>query len=565
MSNLDETEVVNMGDAENVEETRIGVHLSPSEKEEYTEFLKEYEDIFSWTYGDMTGLSTSIVSHKLSTDPTCPPIEKVKLEAESREMRIRVPTRKLLGFIVSRRGIELDPLKAKAIQELPPPKNKKDVMSFLGRLNYISRFIAQSTVICEPIFKMLEKDAATKWTSDCQKAFDKIKEYLSTPLGLVPPEPAIKGQALADHLAENPIDGEYKPLKMYFPDEEVSFIGEDVAECYDGWRMFFDGAANFKGVGIGAVLISETGQHYPVSAKLRFPCTNNMAKPCILGLKMAIDMNIQELLNLDKNFIDPIPVKIHDHPAYCAHVKEEADGKPWFHDIKEYLTKGEYQSLQIPLKSAQFGGYLTISFTAEESCTRGLLMGVIKIHADMIKVPPNELNATSSPWLFVVWGMDVIGPIEPAASNGHRIPESIITDNGSNLSSYLMKAMCETFKIKHKNSTAYRPQMNGAIEASNKNIKKILRKMVEKHKQWHEKLSFALLGYRTTVRISTGATHYMLVYGTKAVITAEVEIPSLRIIQEAELDNAKRVKSRYEQLALIDGKRMNAVCHGQLY
>ncbi|XP_075084838.1 uncharacterized protein LOC142168077 [Nicotiana tabacum] len=62
--------------------------------------------------------------------------------------------------------------------------------------------------------------------------------------------------------------------------------------------MFFDGAANFKGVGIGAVLISESGQHYPASAKIRFPCTNNMAEneTCILGIRMAIDMNIKELL-----------------------------------------------------------------------------------------------------------------------------------------------------------------------------------------------------------------------------------------------------------------------------
>ncbi|XP_070022182.1 uncharacterized protein [Nicotiana sylvestris] len=107
--------------------------------------------------------------------------------------------------------------------------------------------------------------------------------------------------------------------------------------------------------------------------------------------------------------------------------------------------------------------------------------------------------------------------------------------------------------------------MNGTVEAANKNINKILRKMIEKHKQWHEKLSFALLGYRTTVRTSTGATLYMLVYDTEVVIPAEVEIHSLRIIQEAELDDTEWVKSRYEQLALIDRKRLNEVCHGQLY
>ncbi|XP_070051395.1 uncharacterized protein [Nicotiana tomentosiformis] len=44
----------------------------------------------------------------------------------------------------------------------------------------------------------------------------------------------------------------------------------------------------------------------------------------------------------DKNFIDPIPIGIHKQPPYCAHVGEESDGNPWFHDIKEYLAKGEY-------------------------------------------------------------------------------------------------------------------------------------------------------------------------------------------------------------------------------
>ncbi|XP_070057411.1 uncharacterized protein [Nicotiana tomentosiformis] len=100
---------------------------------------------------------------------------------------------------------------------------------------------------------------------------------------------------------------------------------------------------------------------------------------CILGLRLAIDMNIQELLVIgdsdllrftkielkhvpriqnefadalatlssmiqhpDKNFIDHIPIEIHKQSAYYAHVEEEFDENPWFHDIKEYLEKGEY-------------------------------------------------------------------------------------------------------------------------------------------------------------------------------------------------------------------------------
>ncbi|XP_070025015.1 uncharacterized protein [Nicotiana sylvestris] len=56
-----------------------------------------------------------------------------------------------------------------------------------------------------------------------------------------------------------------------------------------------------------------------------------------------------------------------------------------------------------------------------------------------------------------------------------------------------------------------------------------------------------------------------MVYGIEAVIPTEVEIPSVRIIQEAELDDTEWVKSRYDQLDLIDRKRMNTICYGQLY
>ncbi|XP_070025845.1 uncharacterized protein [Nicotiana sylvestris] len=89
--------------------------------------------------------------------------------------------------------------------------------------------------------------------------------------------------------------------------------------------------------------------------------------------------------------------------------------------------------------------------------------------------------------------------------------------------------------------------------------------MVEGSRQWHEKLPFALLGYRTTVRTSVGATPYLLVYGTKVVIPTEVEISSLRIVAEAGIDDDEWVKTLLEQLSLIDEKRLAEVCHGQLY
>nr|XP_033512354.1 uncharacterized protein LOC117277043 [Nicotiana tomentosiformis] len=117
-----------------------------------------------------------------------------------------------------------------------------------------------------------------------------------------------------------------------------------------------------------------------------------------------------------------------------------------------------------------------------------------------------------------------------------------------------MKEVCEQFKIVHRYSTPYCLKVNGAVEAANKNIKNILRKMIQGSRKWHEKLPFALLGNRTTAYTSVGETPYLLVYGTEVVIPAEVKIPPLRIIVESDIEDTKWVKTRLEQLMLIDEK-----------
>ncbi|RDX93146.1 hypothetical protein CR513_24636, partial [Mucuna pruriens] len=89
--------------------------------------------------------------------------------------------------------------------------------------------------------------------------------------------------------------------------------------------------------------------------------------------------------------------------------------------------------------------------------------------------------------------------------------------------------------------------------------------MVVTYKDWHDMLPYALHGYRTSVRTSTGATPYSLVYGTEAVLPIEVEIPSLRVLVEAELDESEWVQSLLDQLNLIEEKRLTVICHGQLY
>ena len=64
---------------------------------------------------------------------------------------------KLLGFIVSQRGIKVDPIKFQAIRDMSTPQTKKHIPSFLGKVNYIAHFTAQLTTTCDSLFKLEER------------------------------------------------------------------------------------------------------------------------------------------------------------------------------------------------------------------------------------------------------------------------------------------------------------------------------------------------------------------------------------------------------------------------
>ena len=85
-------------------------------------------------------------------------IKEYRLRLNPQKCTFGVTVGKLLGFLMSDRGIKVDLSKIKAILEMPPHKSEKEIRGFLGRLQYISRFIAKLTSTCEPIFKFLRKN-----------------------------------------------------------------------------------------------------------------------------------------------------------------------------------------------------------------------------------------------------------------------------------------------------------------------------------------------------------------------------------------------------------------------
>uniref|UniRef100_A0A2N9HVR4 Integrase catalytic domain-containing protein n=1 Tax=Fagus sylvatica TaxID=28930 RepID=A0A2N9HVR4_FAGSY len=495
--------------------------------------------------------------------------------AKSRTAQDHLTDLRKLFQAIEEVSAQIKPEQVQAIRSMPAPKTEKEIRSFLGRINYIARFIAQLTATCEPLFKLLRKDVKIKWTEDCQKAFDKIKEYLLNPPILVPPTPgrplilyltvqeasmgcmlgqqdetgkkeqaiyylskkftepetryllvektccalawaskklrqymlyyttwlvsrmdpikyifekpaltgkiarwqvllsefdilfvarkAIKGQAIADYLADYPSE-QLELMDSEFPDEDVMTVDED---NQGRWKLYFDGAANAVGSGIGAVLVSPKGQQTPIAMQKK---ANRLIQEMHAGLMGA-----------------------HANGPFLA---------------RKIMRAGYYW------------------LTMERDCIRHVqTCHKCQMYQNSKNAPPQYLHTMASPWPFSAWGMDVIEAcsfknvtqvaVTRFVKNNiicrYGMPEMLITDNASNLNNRMMDQLCQQFKIQHHNSAPYRPKMNGAVEAANK----------ERH---------------------------------------PLEPPPTLCWKKPEWAQA-----RYEQLNFIDEKRLAALCHGQLY
>ena len=89
--------------------------------------------------------------------------------------------------------------------------------------------------------------------------------------------------------------------------------------------------------------------------------------------------------------------------------------------------------------------------------------------------------------------------------------------------------------------------------------------MVETSWDWSEKLLFALWAYRTSFHTSTGAIPYSLVYGMKVVLPVEIEMGSLRVALEQQIPKTDWAQARFEQLNLLDEKRLRTADHVRVY
>ncbi|GFZ19982.1 hypothetical protein Acr_28g0006870 [Actinidia rufa] len=450
-----------------------------------------------------------------------------------------VSSGKFLGFLVTKRGIEVNPDQIQALIAMRSPRNIREVQQLTGRVAALNRFVSKSADKCLPFFKILKKNQAFQWSKESENAFRQLKEYLgSPPLLSVPttdkdlyvylsasptaisavlvreedqplkqilqrpdtsgrllkwsielskfyieykPRIAIKAQALADFIVESTHEDTQPEttLEMGIPKESTS--EKDLAR----WILFVDGSSNQHGCGAGLVIRAPSGKQMEYAIRMGFQATNNEAEyeALLAGLRVATELGAQSL----EVFSDS--------------------------QLVVNQVQGDYLAKVRPHQSSPS-------------------------HRDGTNVQPLAIH--------------------PVGDRHSRfgVPKVIISDNARQFDNDRFRLFCSDFAISHHFSLPGHPQANGQVEVTNRTILRNLKARLERSKgKWAEDLPSILWAYHTTSQIPTGETPYSMVFGTESVIPVEIGMPSFRISNFDKESNEAELRLN---LDLLEEKREKA-------
>ena len=111
-----------------------------------------------------------------------------KLHLNASKCSFGVGSGKFLGYMVTHRGIEVNPDQVKVINNLQPSQNPKEIQRLTGMMAALNRFISRSTKRCRPFFLLMNKWKGFKRTEECAQTFQQLKYYLSRPPIMSSPE-----------------------------------------------------------------------------------------------------------------------------------------------------------------------------------------------------------------------------------------------------------------------------------------------------------------------------------------------------------------------------------------
>jgi hypothetical protein len=142
------------------------------------DFIGEKDRFVVIYLDDITVFSTSDEEHLQHLKHTFEKCRRYNISLNPKKSQFSMEEGEILGHIVSPKGIKIDPKRVKAIQQIDILRNKKSIQSFIGKINFLRRFIPNSVEIIKYITDMLKKDADIKWILEAKESFEKIKQTL---------------------------------------------------------------------------------------------------------------------------------------------------------------------------------------------------------------------------------------------------------------------------------------------------------------------------------------------------------------------------------------------------
>ena len=94
-----------------------------------------------------------------------------KLRLNADKCAFRVGAGKVLGYLITKRGIEVNSDQIEAVQHLKPPSNPKEVQVLTGMLATLNRFISRFIDRCRPFYQLLKKLKGFQWNEEFDRAF----------------------------------------------------------------------------------------------------------------------------------------------------------------------------------------------------------------------------------------------------------------------------------------------------------------------------------------------------------------------------------------------------------
>ena len=162
-----------------------------------------------------------------------------------------------LGLLISAGKMEMDPVKVEGVSSWPSPSNVKEVQSFLGFVNFYRRFIRDFSKIARPLHDLTRKDVAWNWTEHCQKAFDSLKNAVTSSPILIFPDDNKPYKLEADSsdyasgavLSQESEDGKWHPvafLSKSLNEVERNYDIHDkellaIIRALEEWRHYLEG------------------------------------------------------------------------------------------------------------------------------------------------------------------------------------------------------------------------------------------------------------------------------------------------------------------------------------